>query len=109
MITMINDISFMASLEKTRFTLAEIEKIKAEADNGSPKAEFEYGVILLKGLGTKPNKEEALKYFEKAKAHASFDITRILSHYYDELHMEDESLECRKNSLKDYQDSLGLF
>ena len=106
--TMIYDIVEMANLEKRKFTAAEIEKIKSEADVGTPIAEFKYGVILLKGLGIKPNKEEALVYLAKCKDHASFDITRNLSYIYDELKMNKESLECRKKSLKDYKDYLGL-
>ncbi|MCF0118108.1 MAG: SEL1-like repeat protein [Bacilli bacterium] len=98
----------MANLERKRFTAAEIEKIKSDADSGKPIAEFEYGVILLKGLGIKPSKEEALIYFAKCKVHASFDITRNLSHIYDEIGIEEESLDCRKRSLKDYKDYLGL-
>lgn len=57
-----------------------LDFFKEQAEEGSPRWQFEYGKILLHGIGTAENKAEGLKFLEKSNTE---EALMELSHYYE--------------------------
>jgi hypothetical protein len=69
-------------MSKSRSELGAFERVKASASNGCPSAQFEVGLMLVRGEGVSQDCAEAAKWFRKAAEQGHADAQGALGLLY---------------------------
>ena len=69
-------------MSKSRSDLGAFERVKASASNGCPSAQFEVGLMLVRGEGVSQDCAEAAKWFRKAAEQGHADAQGALGLLY---------------------------